>query len=75
MSNNIEDGEKRVCHACGNTEFHRNYYNLAVCSNIVCYKTYEPLRALDKLFRAKSLLEKIKNNEGKAAASSKSCEA
>ena len=51
MRNNIEDGEKRVCHACGNTEFHRNYYNLAVCSNIVCYKTYEPLRALDKLFR------------------------
>jgi hypothetical protein len=48
---NIKDGEKRVCHVCGNTEFHRNYNHLAVCSNIECYRTYEPLRALDKFFR------------------------
>lgn len=48
---NIEDGEKRVCHVCGNTEFHRNYDYLVVCSNIACYRRYEPLRALDTLFR------------------------
>jgi hypothetical protein len=47
----IEDGEKRVCHVCGNTKFHRNYNHLAVCSNIECYRTYEPLKALDKFFR------------------------
>ena len=48
---NIEDGEKRVCHVCGGTEFHRNYNHLAVCSNMDCYRTYEPFRALDKFFR------------------------
>ena len=48
---NIEDGEKRICHVCGGTEFHRNYNHLAVCSNEACYRTYEPLRELDKLWR------------------------